>query len=139
MTGVCPDCGTPPEAGLLGLCAQCLLSMALEDSSLEDEMLEELPTLHGRIRSERYQIREVVLGRGGMEEVYRALDLKLRVVRLRPMPNLSEPLLHTLPHDELVAKLHSLTNLRVVRDPSAPDGWKVEVGSFPGWKNVPTW
>ncbi|MGH9391064.1 MAG: protein kinase domain-containing protein, partial [Vicinamibacteria bacterium] len=80
MTSVCPDCGTPlPEdAALLGLCPQCLLSMALEDSSLEDEVLEELPTLHGRILGERYQIREV-LGRGGMGEVFRAFDLKLRV------------------------------------------------------------
>jgi WD40 repeat protein len=60
-------------------------------------------------------------------------------LRLWPMPDLSKPPLHTLPHDELLAKLHSLTNLRVVRDPSSPNGWKVEVGPFPGWKNVPSW
>jgi WD40 repeat protein len=60
-------------------------------------------------------------------------------VRLWPMPDLDKPPLHTLPHDELIAKLHSLTNLRVVRDPESSTGWKVEVGPFPGWKTVPTW
>ena len=60
---MCPDCGTPlpKDAALMGLCPQCLLSMALED--------EENPTLQGPgpggILGERYQIREV-LGRGGM-------------------------------------------------------------------------
>jgi len=38
-----------------------------------------------------------------------------------------------------VAKLDSLTNLRVVEDPAAPTGYKVEIGPFPGWKDVPTW
>ena len=61
MTSVCPDCGSPlpRDAALMGLCPQCLLSMALEDS-FEDEALEELPTLHGQILGERYQIRERV-------------------------------------------------------------------------------
>jgi len=47
--------------------------------------------------------------------------------------------LHTLPHEELVAKLKSLTNLRAVRDPKSSTGWTVEFGPFPGWKDVPTW
>jgi hypothetical protein len=38
-----------------------------------------------------------------------------------------------------MAKLDALTNLRVVRDPSASTGWKLDVGPFPGWKDVPTW
>ncbi len=55
------------------------------------------------------------------------------------MPDLSKPPLHTLPYDELLAKLRSLTNFRAVRDPSSATGWKVEVGPFRGWKHVPSW
>jgi WD40 repeat protein len=62
-----------------------------------------------------------------------------KTVRLWPMPDMSRPPLHTLPHDELIAKLKTLTNLRVVRDEESPTGWKREVGPFPGWKEVPTW
>jgi WD40 repeat protein len=58
---------------------------------------------------------------------------------LWPMPDLDKPPLHTLPHDKLVAKLHSLTNLRAVRDEESSTGWKIEVGPFPGWETVPTW
>ena len=60
-------------------------------------------------------------------------------IRLWPMPDLSKPPLHTLPHDELIAKLHSLTNLRAVRDEASSTGWKIEVGPFPGWAEMPTW
>jgi len=60
-------------------------------------------------------------------------------VRLWPMPDLTNPPLHTLPRDELIAKLKTLTNLRVVRDQESPTGWKLEVGPFPGWETVPTW
>ena len=60
-------------------------------------------------------------------------------IRLWPMPDLSKPPLHTLPHDELLAKLRSLTNLRAVRDPASDTGWKIEVGPFPGWATVPNW
>jgi WD40 repeat protein len=60
-------------------------------------------------------------------------------IRLWPMPDLSKPPLHTLPLDQLLAKLRSLTNLRAVRDPASSTGWKIEVGPFPGWKEVPGW
>jgi WD40 repeat protein len=60
-------------------------------------------------------------------------------LRLWPMPDLDQPPLHTLPHDQLLAKLKSLTNLRAVRDPESPTGWTIDVGPFPGWKEVPEW
>ncbi len=60
-------------------------------------------------------------------------------LRLWPMPDLSKPPLHTLPHDELLAKVKSLTNIRAVRDPKSATGWSIELGPFPGWKNLPTW
>jgi len=55
-------------------------------------------------------------------------------IRLWPMPQ--GPPLHTLPHDELLAKLRSLTNLRVVPDASAATGYKVEPGPFPVGKSA---
>jgi len=60
-------------------------------------------------------------------------------LRLWPVPDLDQPALHTLPHDELIAKLKSLTNLRAVRDPESSTGWSIELGPFPGWDDVPTW
>jgi WD40 repeat protein len=42
-------------------------------------------------------------------------------IRLWPMPDLSKPPLHTLPHDELLAKLKP-DERRVVEDPAAPTG-----------------
>ena len=60
-------------------------------------------------------------------------------VRLWPMPDLSKPPLHTLPREELIAKLKTLTNLRVVRDEESATGWKLTVGPFPGWETVPSW
>jgi WD40 repeat protein len=60
-------------------------------------------------------------------------------LRLWPMPDLDAPPLHTLPHEELLAKLKSLTNLRAVRDPESPNAWTIELDPFPGWKNVPVW
>jgi WD40 repeat protein len=60
-------------------------------------------------------------------------------LRLWPMPDLEQPPLHTQPHDELLAKLKSLTNLHAVRSPDDPTGWAIELGPFPGWKEVPEW
>jgi len=60
-------------------------------------------------------------------------------LRLWPMPDFDRPPLHTLPHDELLAKLKTLTNLRAVRSPDSATGWTIELAPFPGWKDVPTW
>jgi WD40 repeat protein len=60
-------------------------------------------------------------------------------LRIWPMPDLSKPPLHTLPREELIAKLKTLTNLRVVRDPESATGWKLTHDPFPGWEEVPTW
>jgi WD40 repeat protein len=60
-------------------------------------------------------------------------------VRLWPMPDLSKPPLHTLPYDELMSKLRSFTNLEVVEDEASSTGYRLEVGPFPGWKDVPSW
>jgi len=60
-------------------------------------------------------------------------------IRLWPTPDMTKPPLHTLPHDELMAKLDELTNLRAVRDETSSTGWTLEVGPFPGWERVPEW
>lgn len=60
-------------------------------------------------------------------------------LRLWPMPDLDKPPLHTLPREELIEKLKSLTNLRAARDPAVPSGWTIEIGPFPGWRDLPTW
>jgi WD40 repeat protein len=60
-------------------------------------------------------------------------------MRLWPMPDLTKPPAHTLPLPELLAKLKSQNNLRVVADPAAPGGYRTEPGPFPGWAVVPEW
>ncbi len=60
-------------------------------------------------------------------------------VRLWPMPDLSKPPLHTLPREELITKLKTLTNLRLVRDDTSFTGWTLTHDPFPGWETVPTW
>ena len=60
-------------------------------------------------------------------------------IRLWPMPDLDRPPLHTLPREQLIATLETLTNLRVERDATSPTGWKLVTGQFPGWATLPTW
>ena len=72
-----------------------------------------------------------------------------RTVRLWPMPDLSEPPLHTLPLDQLLAKLRSLTNVRVVEESASTisawlrtgrgSGYELDLEPFPGWSEVPRW
>jgi len=58
-------------------------------------------------------------------------------IRLWPMP--ASPPLRTLPYENLLGKLSTFTNLRIIADPSARDGYRLEIGPFPGWKDVPEW
>jgi WD40 repeat protein len=60
-------------------------------------------------------------------------------VRLWPIPDVTQPPLHTLPYQELLGRLRALTNLRAVEDVRSPDGYRVEAGTFPGWEKAPTW
>jgi WD40 repeat protein len=62
-------------------------------------------------------------------------------IRLWPMPDLSRPPLHSLPHDELMARLEALTNLRVVPDAESYTGYGIEVDltAYRGWETVPEW
>jgi len=60
-------------------------------------------------------------------------------LRLWSMPDLSMPPFHTLPHDELIARLKAMTNYRVMKDETSPSGYKIGYGPFPGWDTVPEW
>ncbi len=43
------------------------------------------------------------------------------------------------PYDELLRKLKTWTNLRAAKDESVPSGYRLEVGPFPGWAELPEW
>jgi WD40 repeat protein len=58
-------------------------------------------------------------------------------MRLYPMPK-GTPF-HTLPYEELLVRLRTLTNLRAVEDEGSSTGYRLEVGPFPGWEKVPEW
>jgi WD40 repeat protein len=60
-------------------------------------------------------------------------------IRVWPMPDLDKPPFHTLPYEKLLGRLDRLTNLRAIRDESSSTGWKLEIGPFPGWEEVPEW
>src|SRR5262245_14118067 len=91
MTGTekCPDCGTQmsAEPWSAGLCLSCLLGLGLSGHgnaeptarmSPPTEGPAAVPLAPGQVLGDRYRIRSL-LGRGGMGEVFRAFDLKLRV------------------------------------------------------------
>ena len=58
-------------------------------------------------------------------------------IRLWPMPE--GPPFHTLPYKEILERLRSLTNLRVVPDENSGTGYRVEIGPFLGWAHLPDW
>src|SRR5262245_47643904 len=90
QTAACPDCGArlSDERWLAGLCLSCLLELGLSsraDAPASAHQAAEPPTVsvtpsltEGQILGDRYRVR-MLLGRGGMGEVFRAFDLKLRV------------------------------------------------------------
>jgi WD40 repeat protein len=59
-------------------------------------------------------------------------------VRIWPMPD-GQPL-HTWSHDAFLDKLRSLTNVRIVPDASAANGYRTTFLPFQGWdREPPTW
>jgi WD40 repeat protein len=60
-------------------------------------------------------------------------------VRLWPVPDVTRTPFHKRSREEVLATLRSWTNLRAVKDPQSPTGWKLEPGPFPGWEHLPTW
>jgi WD40 repeat protein len=60
-------------------------------------------------------------------------------VRLWALPPEGRPF-HTLPYDELLDRLRSLTNFRVVPDPAAAGGYRLDSEPFTGWnRKPPSW
>jgi WD40 repeat protein len=62
-------------------------------------------------------------------------------LRLWPMPDVTKPPLHTLPYDDLMARLRALTNVRAIPDPESPNGYSLDPDftAYRGWAEVPEW
>jgi len=58
-------------------------------------------------------------------------------IRIWEVPDLSETPPQELPFPRFVAGLKSFTNLRVVEDEKAPNGYRIDVADFPGWLEEP--
>jgi WD40 repeat protein len=46
---------------------------------------------------------------------------------------------HSLPHAELMKVFLAQTNMRIVTDADAEEGYRVEYDRFPGWETAPSW
>jgi WD40 repeat protein len=55
------------------------------------------------------------------------------------VPDLTKPPIHRLAHDALLTLFRTHTNLAAIPDASAPNGYRLEVGPFPGWAHLPQW
>jgi hypothetical protein len=55
------------------------------------------------------------------------------------LPDLTKPPIHRLAHDALLTLFRTHTNLAAIPDASAPNGYRLEVGPFPGWAHLPQW
>jgi WD40 repeat protein len=84
-----------------------------------------LLTKHAKVGSLAFDTQGRWIASGGMDGT----------IRLWPIPE-GQPF-HTLPHDEFLERLRSLTTIRVVADDAG--GYEFEWEDFPGWTMAPTW
>jgi WD40 repeat protein len=57
-------------------------------------------------------------------------------MRISPMPEGGRPF-HTLPRTELLERLRSLTNYRIVADAASASGYRLDFEAFRGWNRKP--